>query len=198
MVDYSTYTDKELVFLLKEGEELAFTEIYRRHWHMLYLHAWKILEDKDEAKDLVQDMFFSFWEKSAELDVKSNLKGYLYRAVRNRVLNALRKKKTNHDFIDLIAAEMEELDNSTVEAIDEHQLSALIDAELEKLPVKSRQIFEMSRKEFLSNKEIAAILDMNEEAVKKHMQRTVKMLKIRLERYGGVSLLLFSILQNKG
>ncbi len=197
MSAYSTYTDQELIFLLSNKEELAFTEIYRRHWSMLYLHAWKILDDKDEAKDLVQDLFFNFWEKAGELDVKTNLKGYLYRAVKNRVLNAIRKQKTNHDFIDMIAAELEELDNSTIEAIDEHQLSVLIDAELAQLPPKSRQIFEMSRKEFLSNKEIAEILDMNEEAVKKQVQRTVKLLKVRLEKYGGVSLLLFSVLGDK-
>lgn len=198
MSAYSTYSDQELIFLLKEKDELAFAEIYRRHWHMLYLHAWKILDDKDEAKDLVQDLFFSFWEKVADIEITSNLKGYLYRSVKNRVLNALRKRKTNDDFIDLIAAEIEELDNSTVETIDEHQLSALIDAEVEQLPAKARQIFEMSRKEFLTNKEIAGILDMNEEAVKKQMQRTIKLLKGRLERYGGVSLLLVAMLQNKG
>ncbi|WP_316814361.1 RNA polymerase sigma-70 factor [Pedobacter heparinus] len=187
---YTSYTDQELIFLLKERDELAFTEIYRRHWHMLYLHAWKILNDQDEAKDLVQDFFFAFWEKSGSLDVKVNLKGYLYRGITNRVLNAVRKQKTNNDFIDLIAAVMQESDNTTVETIDEHQLMALIDAELAQLSPKSRQIFEMSRKDFLSNKEIAERLDMTEEAVKKQVQRAVKILKLKLGHYTGLSVLI--------
>lgn len=190
MAAYSTYTDQELILLLKEGDELAFTEIYRRHWHMLYLHAWKVLNDKDNAKDLVQDFFFAFWEKSAALDLKTNLKGYLYRGITNRVLNALRKQKTNNDFIDLIAAGMDEADNTTVETIDEHQLLALIDAELNQLSPRSREIFEMSRKDFLSNKEIAERLDMTEEAVKKQVQRAVKTLRLKLGHYSGLSLLL--------
>jgi RNA polymerase sigma-70 factor (ECF subfamily) len=190
MAAYSTYTDQELILLLKEGDELAFTEIYRRHWHMLYLHAWKVLNDKDNAKDLVQDFFFAFWEKSAALDLKTNLKGYLYRGITNRVLNALRKQKTNNDFIDLIAAGMDEADNTTVETIDEHQLLALIDAELNQLSPRSREIFEMSRKDFLSNKEIAERLNMTEEAVKKQVQRAVKTLRLKLGHYSGLSLLL--------
>jgi len=198
MAAYSSYTDQELIVLLKEKDEFAFTEIYRRHWHMLYLHAWKILNDQDEAKDLVQDFFFAFWEKSGMLDVKTNLKGYLYRGITNRVLNAVRKQKTNHDFIDLIAAEMDESDNTTMESIDQNQLMALIDAELAQLSPKSREIFEMSRKDFLSNKEIAEKLDMTEDAVKKQVQRAVKTLKIKLGHYSGFSLLLLSVWQNKG
>jgi RNA polymerase sigma-70 factor (ECF subfamily) len=157
---------------------------------MLYLHAWKVLNDKDNAKDLVQDFFFAFWEKSAALDLKTNLKGYLYRGITNRVLNALRKQKTNNDFIDLIAAGMDEADNTTVETIDEHQLLALIDAELNQLSPRSREIFEMSRKDFLSNKEIAERLNMTEEAVKKQVQRAVKTLRLKLGHYSGLSLLL--------
>ena len=94
MADYSTLTDQELIFLLKQREELAFTEIYRRHWHVLYLHAWKMLNDKDEAKDMVQDLYFAFWEKSGALDIKTNLKGYLYRGLKNKILNYIRSKNT--------------------------------------------------------------------------------------------------------
>ncbi|WP_316794111.1 RNA polymerase sigma factor [Pedobacter frigoris] len=197
MVAYSVYSEQELIFLLKKKDELAFTEIYRRYWHMLYLHAFKILAEQDEAKDMVQDLFFAFWEKSAELDVKTNLKGYLYRGMRNRVLNAVRRNKTNSNFMDLIAAEMDELDNKTIETIDERQLMALIDAEVAQLSPKSREIFEMSRKEFLNNKEIAERLGMTEEAVKKQIQRSVKLLKLKLSDYAGLSVLLISILEQK-
>lgn len=197
MAAYSIYTDPELTTLLKEGDELAFTEIYRRHWHTLYLHALKIMDDRNEAKDMVQDLFFALWEKSGELNISMNLKGYLYRGMRNKVLNAVRKNKTNHNFLDLIAKEMEETDNRTIETIDEHQLMALIDAEVAQLPPKSREIFELSRKDFLSNKEIAERLGMTEEAVKKQVQRSVKLLKLKLSDYTGLSVLLIALLEQK-
>lgn len=197
MSDYSSFSDTELIVLLRQKDEFAFTEIYRRNWHMLFLHAKKILDNEDEAKDLVQDLFSKFWIKAGELDVKTNLKGYLYTAIRNSILNHIRKKKVNHDFIDLIAEQMDENDNATVEGIDERELISLINAEIEQLPPKMKYIFELSRKEFLSNKEIAAQLDMTEDAVKKQISRAIQTLRQKLGNYAGISLLLLSLLHQK-
>lgn len=197
MSDYSSFSDTELIVLLRQKDEFAFTEIYRRHWHMLYLHARKILGHEDEAKDLVQDLFSKFWIKAQELDVKTNLKGYLYMAVRNSILNFIRKQKVNHDFIDLIAAQMNENDNATVEGIDERELISLINAEIEQLPPKMKYIFELSRKEFLSNKEIATQLNMTEDAVKKQISRAIQLLRLKLGNYAGISLILLSVLHQK-
>jgi RNA polymerase sigma-70 factor (ECF subfamily) len=189
MSSYEDYTDEMLILLLKSGDELAFTEIYRRHWHMLYLHAKKVLADGHEAKDLVQDLFFSLWTKAAALDVKTNLKGYLYVMARNRVLNLLRQKK-QHDFVELIAEELEAQDVSLLQAISQQELAELIDAEIARLPPKMRLVFELSRRSFLTHKEIAERLDMNEEAVKKQISRSLKLLKLKLGHYSGFFLLL--------
>ncbi|TCC91053.1 RNA polymerase sigma factor [Pedobacter hiemivivus] len=188
--NYGEFTDEELILLLKERDKLAFTEIYQRHWHMLYLHTFKILGDEDESKDLVQDTFFSFWEKSGELQIKSNLKGYLFVAVRNRIFSLIRKRKVNPDFVDIVMEELNQLDNTTIECIDERELIRLIDAEIEQLPGKMRVVFELSRKEFLTNKEIAVRLNMTEEAVKKQIHRSIRTLKLRLGNYAGISILL--------
>ncbi len=197
MTNYSEFTETELILLLKERDRLAFTEIYQRHWHMLYLHSYKVLGNEDEAKDLVQDTFFAFWERSAILEIKTNLKGYLYTSVRNRIFSLIRKRKVNPDFVSLIVEEMEGLDNATAEHIDERELIRLIDCEIEQLPPKMKQVFELSRKEFLTNKEIALRLNMTEEAVKKQVHRSIRILKMKLGPYAGVSLALLSAIHQK-
>ena len=73
MKNYGEFADEELILLLKERDKLAFTEIYKRHWNMLYLRTFKILGDEDESKDLVQDTFFTFWEKLAPVFLCHNL-----------------------------------------------------------------------------------------------------------------------------
>lgn len=186
MAGLSMLSDIELMRLLKQKDEPAFTEIYRRHWHMLYLHTYKILMDSDESKDLVQDLFISFWTKAEELDVQTNVKGYLYKAARNRVLNLIRNKKVNHDFIDLISELMDEADNATLEGINERELIRLIDEEIRLLPKKMKEVFELSRKSFLSNKAIAAELGMSEEAVKKQITRSIKVLKGKIGSSAGL------------
>jgi len=194
MPHFETLSDLELVTLLKDGDKAAFTEIYRRHWHLLYLHTRKLLTDKDEAKDLVQDVFYSLWTKAAELDIRTNVKGFLYVTARNRVLNAIRNKKGN-TFIELIAEEITAMDHTTVQAIDERELAALIDAEIDQLPPKMKLVFELSRKEFLTHKEIAERLDMNEEAVKKQISRSIKILRLKLGHYAGFSIALLTFIR---
>lgn len=197
MKNYSEFTDEALILLLKERDKLAFTEIYQRHWHMLYLHTFKILGDEDESKDLVQDTFFAFWEKSGELQINSNLKGYLFVAVRNRIFSLIRKRKVNPDFVDVVMEELNQLDNATIESIDERELIKLIDGEIDQLPKKMKEVFELSRKEFLTNKEIAAKLNMSEEAVKKQIHRSIRTLKLKLGNYAGISVVLISVLHHK-
>ncbi|WP_316817792.1 RNA polymerase sigma-70 factor [Pedobacter nyackensis] len=197
MRNYGEFADEELILLLKEKDKLAFTEIYKRHWHLLYLHTLKILGDEDAAKDLVQDTFFTFWQKCGELQINTNLKGYLFIAVRNRIFSLIRKKKVNPDFVDILMEELNQLDNTTVERINERELIRLIDIEIEQLPKKMKEVFELSRKEFLTNKEIAERLNMTEEAVKKQIHRAIHTLRLRLRNYAGISLVLISIMHNK-
>ncbi|QDW23975.1 RNA polymerase sigma factor [Pedobacter sp. KBS0701] len=197
MYNYGELVDEELLLLLKQRDKLAFTEIYQRNWHLLYLHAFKILGNEDEAKDLVQDTFFSIWEKAGQLEIKTNLKGYLFIAVRNRIFSLIRKKKANPDFVDILLAELNQLDNATVEHIDERELIRLIDLEIEQLPKKMKEVFNLSRKEFLTNKEIAMKLNMSEEAVKKQIHRSIKILKVKLGNYAGISMALISVIHHR-
>jgi RNA polymerase sigma-70 factor (family 1) len=195
--NYGELADEELVLLLKERDKLAFTEIYQRNWPMLYLHTFKILGDEDEAKDLIQDTFFSIWEKSGDLQINTNLKGYLFIAVRNRIFSLIRRKKANPDFVDIVMEELNQLDNTTVEKIDERELIRLIDLEIEQLPKKMKEVFELSRKKFLTNKEIALKLNMSEEAVKKQIHRSIKTLKLKLGNYAGISMALISVMHHR-
>ena len=197
MENYADLTDEQLLLLVKERDRLAFTEIYQRHWHALYLHAYKVLADAEGAKDLVQDVFFVLWEKAESLDVRTNLKGYLYMATRNRIFSLIRRRKVSDQFVGMLLDELDGLDNTTVEAIDERELLALIDAEIARLPKKMREVFELSRKAFLTQKEIAARLGMSEEAVKKQIHRSLKILRARLGHYAGFYLALCTVIAHR-
>lgn len=197
MTTYSSYSDQELILLLRQKDELAFTEVYSRHWDMLFHHARKILGDTNDSQDLVQELFVAFWTKAHNLDIKTNLKGYLYRAVRNRVLNHIRNSKVKHDFIDIIAAQMDHSENTTIDNITERELIAMIDQEITALPAKMKLAFEMSRKEFMSNKEIASQLGISEDAVKQQISRAMKILKQKLGKYAGLSIALICLMHQR-
>ncbi|WP_164111839.1 MULTISPECIES: RNA polymerase sigma factor [Sphingobacterium] len=180
---YEKISDQELILLLKMKNEGAYTEIYVRHWHSLYLHAYKILENEEEAKDVIQELFITLWDKSDHLEIKTNLRAYLYVSARHRILNRIRKNKIGTAFIDTIAESLNDIDNSTIEAISERELMTIIDEEINLLPPRMKQVFEMSRKEMMSNKEIAARLGTSESTIKKQISNSIKQLRTNLDKY---------------
>lgn len=197
MVDYSAFSDLELTALIKEHDQLAFTEVYKRYWHPLYLHAYKMLNDEDQAKDVIQELFITLWSKTPTMQINTSLKSYLYVMARNRVINYIRKNKISDDFIVMLAEAMPEADERLVKQIDDRSLIALIEDEINFLPPRMKQVFEMSRKEFLTNKEIAVILGTTEETVKKQISNSIKTIKVKLDKYAGASVIIMEILRHR-
>lgn len=197
MLEYRKFDDEKLIYLLTQRNQNAFSEIYRRYWHILFLHACKIIRDEDEAKDIVQDIFISLWNSSSKIHITSNLKGYLYVTVRNRILNRIRQTKSSEDFLGLLAKEINGIDESTTELINERELQEIIDNEVNSLPPRMKQVFQLSREEFLTHKQIAQRLGTSEETVKKQISGSLKILRGKLDKFGGLSVLLVEFLRHK-
>ncbi|TKC62508.1 RNA polymerase sigma-70 factor [Pedobacter hiemivivus] len=183
MTSYSNFSDEQLAILLKEGDHLAFTEIYKRFFSILYIHACRRMEDDEEANDLIQEMFTAFWDKRRLLDLRGSLSSYLYASIRNRMLNKIANKKVSEKYIDSLAGSSE-LDYTYADhKVREQDLKQLIEKEIDALPEPMRTIFILSRKEHLSHKEISAELNMTELAVQSQVKRALKVLRRKLGFY---------------
>src|ERR1700749_3106197 len=97
------HTDSELILQIQQGEQSAFAEVYDRYWGQLYIHAIKLLKEEDAAKDVVQEVFISFWKQSSSIHIHTALSSYFFTAVRNRVLNIVRDNKTYDHYVDLFS-----------------------------------------------------------------------------------------------
>ena len=175
------YSDSELLSCLKTGDQAAFAEIYERYWKVMYIHALKMLRDEDDAKDIVQDLFASVWLKSPDITFTHNLSGYLYVSLRNKIINLIQQKNIRRDYLGSLALFAEETQNTTHQQITEREILKVVNCEIQKLPQKMRKIFELSRTQNLSHKEIAAQLDISDKTVKKQIGYAIKILKLRLD-----------------
>ena len=193
MDNYKVLSDSELVSLLKRRDRQAFAEIYDRYSMMIYYKINQMLRDEDLSKDLVQDLFTTIWEKSDLIRDHVGISSYLYVASRNRVLNYIQRRKTKSDYLAEIGKYSLQVSHETLEKIDEKDLMLLITSEIAKLPAKMREVFELSRLEDLSHREIAERLNISESTVKKQVQNALKILKARLSHYNslGIMLLIF-------
>lgn len=179
-MEYNGLSDAELVAYLRDGDENAFNEIFNRYKGILHVHAYKKLGDFEEAKNVIQDMFSWIWANKETLNDISNLPGYLYRLVKNMVLNVIAHK----EIISRYETSFNNFINKGVFTTDlivrEKELATLIEREINALPPKMKEVFILSRLLDLSHGEISEQLGMTENTVKHHIKGAVKTLRTKL------------------
>lgn len=177
MRDYEKLSDDDLTGLLRKGDIAAFEEIYNRYWPVLYSAAYKRVRSREVSQEIVQDLFTAFWLGRKEMDIRSSLKGYLFAAVRYKVLNHIEKEMVRRDYRSRLPEPSLRVDNSTEEAILLNDLHHQLDQELDQLPFKCRQVFELSRIAQKSNREIALELKISEKTVENHITKALRILR---------------------
>lgn len=180
MPGYQIYTDAELFLLVKEGDNTAFSEIYDRYWELLFRHAKRMTRDDGVAQDIVQDVFISLWDKIEETDMKFSLSSYLYTSVRNKILNLIEHNKVRNNYLQSMTLFIPQGENLTDHRVRDRMLKEKIEQEVLLLPVKMKQVFEMSRKQNMSYKEIAETLNLSDKTVKKQINNALKILRFKL------------------
>ena len=177
---YAELSDIELLAWIKEDNAQAFATLYERYKGVMFLHAYRLLGDEDEAKDALQELFTKLWIKRQELELRSSLSAYLYTALRNQILTAISHQKVVDKYIGSLQQFLEEGCCVTDDWIREKELKEQIEREVALLPAKMRKVFELSRNLNLSYKEIAFELDISDKTVKKQMNNALRILKHKI------------------
>ena len=172
--------DATVLRRLKEGDETAFESIYWKYNSHVFNFINSLLYDRVLSEDITQSVFMKIWERRESIDLDKGFDAYLftiarkmvYKETENRLLSesafyALSQQQTNEDFL------MEE-------KIDADSLRLYIDNLIEQLPLSRKEIFKLSRREHLSNKEIAARLSISEKTVETQLYRSLRFLKEKL------------------
>lgn len=168
-------SDEELLELLKTDDIAAFEEIYNRYWEKLYVAAYKRLHLKEVCEEIVQDFFTKFWINRAHIDIRSSFAGYFFTAIRYQVLNYMEKEMVRTNYKDNLQFNL--TNNSTEESVLLNDLTQNLDRAVKELPERCRSIFELSRNEFKSNKEIAEMLDISEKTVENQLTKALRRLR---------------------
>lgn len=161
------------------GSEGAYYTLFERHWEQLYSNAVHILHNREIAKDVVQEVFLSFWENRGSQPIQ-NVGGYLSRAAKFKALNEIRDNKANlHDEVEK-ATERSEGDHNPLDA---EELQEQIVEVIQELPERCREVFVLSREEHLTNKEIANKLNLSQRTVETHISNALKHLRKKLPEH---------------
>lgn len=173
-------TDAELTERLNAGDQSAFEEIYNRYWAVLFRHGRRMLQDDEQARDVVQDVFAGLLNKMGRSEMKSTISAYLYSSVKNAIISLIRREKVKVDYLTFLQHYSIEGSYSTDELIREKEFARQIEKEIALLPPRMREVFELSHKAHLNYKEIADEVNVSEGTVKKQIYYALKILRGKL------------------
>ncbi|MEA4918225.1 RNA polymerase sigma-70 factor [Proteiniphilum sp.] len=190
--------DKDLVVRLINNDQEAFCELYAKYKQQLLYFAMKFVKSTEFAEDIYQDAFSVIWQSRRFLDPEKTFSSYLYTIVKNRILNALREIENDRKLKTYILSNAIDYSDVTNQYIQLNELEIILDRALEKLTPRQRQIFEMSRNEQMTHKEIADALDISVFTVQEHISISLRSIKHFLRKYPDylVTLLLILICLN--
>jgi RNA polymerase sigma factor (sigma-70 family) len=171
----STYTDEQLVALLRQDDEAAFEEIYHRYWDKLLAIGYNHSNNKEAAEEIVQDVLMSVWNRRHILEV-DRLPAYLATAVKFAVFKMLAKENRRRSLLEGQPAMAEAAPDDA--AIEAKFLKEYLDT-----VVAGRLVFTYSREHQLSTREIADTMQLSHKTVESHLTKALRIIKHYLGNY---------------
>lgn len=175
-------TEKELIILLKEGDEKAFTTLYRRYWSKVYNFSRLYLSSILESEEVVQEVFVKVWESRSLLREDDNFKGFLFVITRNLVFNQFRRSFNENAYKLTVLSSIMPYYNLE-EELTAADLQEFIEKMVKELPPRQQEVFNLSRNAHLTYKEISIHLNISEKTVERHINEALKFLKKNIMFY---------------
>lgn len=179
--------ERDLVMRLIEGDEDAFCELYVAYKNRLIYFAMYFLRSRDYAEDVYQEAFAAIWKGRSFIDPDIAFSRYLYTIVRNRVFNQLRDQEREAIFYEQLLREADAEHNDTYRAIFSDDLHRLLVEAIAQLTPRQREIFELSRVNHLSHKEIADKLGISVSTVSSSITTSLATIRAYLSKHAGGS-----------
>jgi len=164
-------SDEALMERVRDGHRDSLRILLERYWSSLVGYAAGFVGGRDPAKDVVQDTFIRVWTKREEWSSGGSVSAYLYRIVRNLSLNARRDRSTarRHDDLCGVTRAREDPPRRPDEALEAASLRAEVEAAIEALPERRREVFVLSRFHGLTHREIAETMEISPQTVSNQM-----------------------------
>lgn len=175
--------DHQLILQIKAGDDMAYNTLFRKYYAYLCTVVLRMTQSKEQAEDVVQEVFLEVWRKRQGLEIKNAVKSYLHRAAVNKTLNKIRDKKLNFDKDEESLEAVATNQSSALQKIQGEELEKVIKEAFESLPEKCRVVFSMVKYEALSYKETAEKLEISVKTVENQMSKALRIMREAIYKY---------------
>lgn len=173
--------DQELITRLKNGDMLAFDQVYEQYSHKLFSFVFKILKNENDAEEIVQEVFVKIWESRHKLGSCKLFNSYIFTIAYNHSISLIRKKINNKKYLEYLKySSVINATPSGISEIESNELSDQVERLIEKLPERQKQIYRLHREKGFTYPEIANQLGISQNTVENHMAKALKYLRRNL------------------
>ncbi|MCC5931129.1 MAG: RNA polymerase sigma-70 factor [Cyclobacteriaceae bacterium] len=167
---------------IKAGCLLSFNLLFRKLSHKVFQFSYSFLHCREEAEEIMQDVFLKVWESKHLLNESKSLYSYIYVIAKNATLDKIRKNKSQslhlHRYFDLHEDQFIALPEFQQELSD---TTLVIQKILSDMPAARKRVFELSRYQGMSNSSIAEYLSISVKTVEKQISKALQELKEKLK-----------------
>ncbi len=183
MPDEEKQVDHQLMLQIKAGEESAYNALFRKYYSYLCTVVLRMTHSKEQAEDVVQEVFLELWRKREAMEIKNAVKSYLHRSVVNKTLNKIRDKKLDFDQDEEKLDSVATMQSSPLQKMQGEELEKVIKIAYEGLPEKCRIVFSMVKHEAMSYKETAEKLEISVKTVENQMSKALRIMREGINKY---------------
>lgn len=181
-------TDTELVNLLIRDNETAFSELYVRYKDKLHYFCLSLLKSEEETNDIVQEIFIRLWESRIFINPDLSFSSFLYTIARNRILNYFRDMDIDAKAKSILA-QNKPVEEDVIESnLIYTEYQNILKEAIEQLSPQRKKIFNMSRMDNLTHKEIAEQLGISVNTVQEHISESLHFIKTYFGKHSDISI----------
>jgi RNA polymerase sigma-70 factor (ECF subfamily) len=186
-------TDTELLEKLREGDEIAFRELYDRHCRTVSAFVYHLTHSAVDAEDILQDTFLKLWTNREQLPPIDHIGNYIFTIARNKTLDHLRKIARQQRLLDRVWANITVPSDGIEQQLDAMESQHLINRAFAQLTEQQRTIFRLSRQEGMTHEAIAQQLCLSKSRVKNVQVETLRYIRLFLAQHAGPLGVLFVV-----
>jgi RNA polymerase sigma-70 factor (ECF subfamily) len=185
------HDDQLLIEQLQHSSEPAFDYIYDLYWKQLFQYAYKRLQSEEVAKDIVQDVFISLWNKKDAVKLTSSLAAYLFSILRFKMIDHYHADEVRKRHALSVNVVEYPSDNNIDQKVHVNEINNLLSLSVKNLPYKMKEVFELSRFKGHTTRQISEHLNISEQTVKNQLSTDLRRLRLNFADYLTVAVIYF-------
>lgn len=172
--------EKFIVELLRQGNDNAFNSLFRDYGKRLYHFSYGYLKSREDAEEIVQEVFIRVWESRAALDASQTFSGFVFTIAYRLILNRLRRRRNEVRGKMYWQQRGVFVSNETEERVIYEDLGGFARAAIAALPPKRKVIYRLIREDHMTYQEVADRLNISVKTVEAHMAEALRFLRQRI------------------